>query len=258
MSQIGNFSKFYIPNYNIEQGNNYFLNNEYTNISQPLINIQNFNNIQLKNNGPIYINNITINNEQSKNNQINEYSNLSYNYNKKDENNYSKLSNKKKRGETIDFKTKWKTEKCHYWDMYKECKFGESCAFAHGDEELKQKNISDNYKTKLCKQFFEDGFCLYGSRCQFSHKKRSFDFNNLYNDINNNEKYINYSEIISNLLVNEKININIIKRPRLMAFENIVNSTPKQIEENRFKLYLDVISLKNKILNQNIAYSFNL
>ena len=250
MSQIGNFYQNYIPIYNIVQEKNFYLNNEFTNIANPLIKIEEYNNIQLKNNGSIYINNITINHENSKNNQINEYSNLSYNNNKTDENNYSKLINTKKKGETIDFKTKWKTEKCHYWEMHKECKFGQNCAFAHGDEELKQKNFSNSYKTKLCKQFFEEGYCLYGSRCQFSHKKKSFDFNNIYKDNNTKEKEINYSEIISDILLNEKINSKIIKKPRLKVFENIVNSTSEQIEENRLKLYLDVICLKNKFLSQ--------
>ena len=51
------------------------------------------------------------------------------------------------------------------------CKYGDNCAFAHGENELKNRKISFNYKTKPCKQFFEIGFCPYGSRCQFSHKK---------------------------------------------------------------------------------------
>ncbi len=251
MSQFSNFSQLYIPFYQTEHEKNYILRNEFTNISQPLIKIETYNNIQLKNNGPIYINNITVNNENSNNNKINEYSDLSYNYNKNDNTNCTKSENTKKKGDTIDFKTKWKTEKCHYWDLNHECKFGENCAFAHGDEELKQKMINNNYKTKLCKQFFDEGFCLYGSRCQFSHKKKSFNISRIFTDINNNnETYINYTEIISNLLLKEKINKKIIKRPRLMAFENIVSSTPKQVEENRLRLYLDVISLKNKILNQ--------
>ena len=55
--------------------------------------------------------------------------------------------------------------------MYGECKFGENCAFAHGDSELKQRKLTFNYKTKPCKQFFELGYCSYGSRCQFSHRK---------------------------------------------------------------------------------------
>ena len=46
--------------------------------------------------------------------------------------------------------------------MYGECKFGENCAFAHGDSELKQRKLTFNYKTKPCKQFFELGYCSYG------------------------------------------------------------------------------------------------
>jgi hypothetical protein len=41
---------------------------------------------------------------------------------------------------------------------------------------------SSNYKTKKCKQFFENGFCPYGSRCQFLHRdeeKTQFSYRNL-------------------------------------------------------------------------------
>ena len=70
-----------------------------------------------------------------------------------------------------NFKTKWKTEICRYWEMYGECKFGENCAFAHGDSELKQRKLTFNYKTKACKQFFLFLYWSYGSRYQFRYKK---------------------------------------------------------------------------------------
>ena len=41
------------------------------------------------------------------------------------------------------------------------CKYGDNCAFAHGENELKNRKISFNYKTKPCKQFFENSFCNY-------------------------------------------------------------------------------------------------
>ena len=247
MSQKSNFSQFFHSLYSKNEKNNFlnnFLNNENSNIIAPLFHIESINNYTIKANAPININNIIINNE-IKNNPISEYSDLAYN-NKNDKNNnnfnFSKLLIRKKTGDTIDFKTKWKTEKCNYWEIYGECKFGENCAFAHGEEELKQKITNINYKTKLCKQFFEEGFCPYGSRCQFSHKKKNFNINS--------EKSINYSKIISNLLLKDQITMKVIKRPRLMVFENIVNSNQKELEENRLKLYLDIIDIKNKIRTQ--------
>ena len=264
MSQKNNFSNFFYNQNTLETNNNFILgdgisfqynNNtkEFLNLGKPLINLGTYNNFQIKNNGPIYINNITIKNNNKKYSS-DEYSDLSFN-NKNDinNNNLSKLFVRKKAGDTIDFKTKWKTEKCHYWEMHGECKFAENCAFAHGDEELKQKITNNNYKTKLCKQFFEEGICPYGSRCQFSHKKKSFDIQK-NNNINNNKNiyYINYSEIISNLLLNEQITLKVIKRPRLIAFEQIVNCSQKEIEENRLKLYLDIIEIKNSNNNQII------
>ena len=69
----------------------------------------------------------------------------------------------------IDFKLKYKTEICKGWEKGF-CEFGDKCAFAHGTDELRDKNPNVcNYKTKKCKQFFELGVCMYGSRCQFLH-----------------------------------------------------------------------------------------
>ena len=71
----------------------------------------------------------------------------------------------------IDFKLKYKTELCKGWEKGS-CEFGEKCAFAHGPGELREKtNILVNYKTKKCKQFFENGYCMYGMRCQFLHRE---------------------------------------------------------------------------------------
>ena len=264
MSGINPLFPFFSNSNIIESQNNLLLNNEYSfqnshineysNIgSQSLFNIDTFNNFEFNknNNGCIFINNITINNN-NKEKASDESSYLSVD--KKGDltmNNLSKLFVKKKTGDTIDFKTKWKTEKCHNWEMHGVCKFAENCAFAHGNEELKQKTKNNSYKTKLCKQFFEDGFCPYGSRCQFSHKKKNYD-NNTYMNNNNNKYEINYSEIISNLLLNENITLKVIKRPRLMAFEEIVNFSQKEIENNRIKLYLDIINIKNIFRNQII------
>ena len=91
-----------------------------------------------------------------------------------DMNNCSMIStsncSRKSSGE-ISFKAKYKTEICKFWELNKTCRFGDTCAFAHGNTEIRKKIMhSASYKTKKCKQFFEFGFCLYGSRCQFLHE----------------------------------------------------------------------------------------
>ena len=74
-----------------------------------------------------------------------------------------------------DFRIKYKTEICRNWEIGA-CEFAESCAFAHGYEELRNKcNLGSNYKTKKCKQFHEQGYCIYGNRCQFKHRDQSID-----------------------------------------------------------------------------------
>ena len=139
-----------------------------------------------------------------------------------------------------DFKKKWKTEICHYWEMNGYCQYGDNCSFAHGIEELNQRKMSHNYKTKPCKQFFELGYCTYGARCQFSHKLFDESINNL-----KNKKKISYLEILTNFNnSSNQINFEILKRPRLMTFENITSCTLEESEKNRIELYEDILALK--------------
>ena len=140
-----------------------------------------------------------------------------------------------------NYKTKYKTEKCRYWEMYGQCQFGENCAFAHGDSELKKRKFTFNYKTKPCKQFFELGYCSYGIRCQFSHKKSDY----IQNEINENDDNISYLKILNEFLsANSIISHELVKRPRLSTFENITKSTVEESQNSKLKLYEDIISLK--------------
>jgi len=63
-----------------------------------------------------------------------------------------------------------KTEMCRNIIMYQNCKYGDSCSYAHNVDELVAKtHLPSNYKTKLCSQYQEQGYCMYGQRCQFLH-----------------------------------------------------------------------------------------
>lgn len=76
----------------------------------------------------------------------------------------------KRQAKDQDFRVKYKTELCRNWELGL-CEFGETCAFAHGVHELRDKvSIGLKYKTKNCKQFHELGYCIYGNRCQFKHR----------------------------------------------------------------------------------------
>jgi len=145
--------------------------------------------------------------------------------------------------DTNDFKMKWKTEMCHYWEMNGTCKYGDTCAFAHGYDELNKRKMSNNYKTKPCKQFFELGYCTYGVRCQFSHKmlKECEDENE------DRKKGVSYLKILSNFNdSSNEISHEILKRPRLMTFENIASCTLDEAEKNRRELYEDILAVKKK------------
>ncbi len=118
-----------------------------------------------------------------------------------------------------DFKVKYKTELCKYYEINGFCKFGDNCAYAHGKENLRAKvTNSISYKTKKCVQFFVNGFCPYGNRCQFDHALKSNIINNPSD--NNNISYIKTMKTLSKF--NNFDNVNIIDTPRLKIFENIV------------------------------------
>ena len=69
---------------------------------------------------------------------------------------------------------KFKTEICKFWQLNGTCEYSDSCSFAHGQHELKQKiDLHKNYKTKQCKRFHKDLYCPYGSRCQFLHDEKA-------------------------------------------------------------------------------------
>lgn len=137
-----------------------------------------------------------------------------------------------------DFKTKFKTEICHYWEMYGKCKYGVNCAFAHGEVELKQRHMSSHYKTKPCKQFFEIGYCSYGTRCQFSHKR---DRPNLICYLN----LSHFSDLIDKPFMKNKF----LQQRRLKTFENFAQSTVKEEMENHLKFYEDLIQAKKIMEN---------
>ena len=81
-----------------------------------------------------------------------------------------KLVPVRKPAKALDFKVKYKTEVCRNWEHGK-CKFGDACAFAHGDHELRNKqHLSKRYKQQQCFHFFNFSFCNYGPRCQYSHE----------------------------------------------------------------------------------------
>ena len=153
-----------------------------------------------------------------------------------------------------NYHAKWKTEICRYWEMYGNCKYGENCAFAHGESELNQRKLTFKYKTKPCKQFFELGYCSYGSRCQFNHKK--MENKTKKENISNN---VSYLKILEELLSEEnQISHELLKRPRLMAFENIIHSSLEESEKSKLKLYEDFCNLKNETKRaHNISFKLS-
>lgn len=67
------------------------------------------------------------------------------------------------------FCCRYKTELCRPFKETGECKYGEKCQFAHGENELRTVQRHPKYKTEYCRTFYGVGLCPYGSRCHFLH-----------------------------------------------------------------------------------------
>ena len=176
-----------------------------------------------------YINNVYNPRKESKDSTNDSFSCEDYheesNYtNKNTSKNSLNLQNKtdKKQGQfkstAADFKIKYKTELCKYYEINGFCKYGDKCAYAHGKENLRSKvTNSSAYRTRKCVQFFENGYCPYGSRCQFAHQLSTNIINNPY------DKKMCYKKILETISKFENIeNIKaLINKPRLTIFKEI-------------------------------------
>ena len=149
----------------------------------------------------------------NKNNQINNIKNKFSQQNK--------YKNKKQgpfKSTASDFKIKYKTELCKYFEINGYCKYGDRCAYAHGKENLRSKvTNSTAYRTRKCVQFFENGYCPYGNRCQFAHQVLSNIINNPY------DRKMTYKKTLETISKLENIeNIKkLIEKPRLDIFKEI-------------------------------------
>ena len=150
--------------------------------------------------------------------------NLNYNNNQGNINKYNQKNNQKTKKQgpfkstASDFKIKYKTELCKYYEINGFCKFGEKCAYAHGKENLRSKvTNSTAYRTRKCVQFFENGYCPYGNRCQFAHQLSSNILNNPYDRKMTYKKTLETISKLENLENMKKL----IEKPRLSIFKEI-------------------------------------
>jgi hypothetical protein len=149
------------------------------------------------------------------------------------------------KGEAKDFKIKYKTELCKYFEINGYCKYGDKCAYAHGKENLRSKVTNTTaYRTKKCVQFYEQGYCPYGNRCQFAHQLKTNIINNPYDRGMTYEKIL---ETISKLENVENIK-KLIEKPRLAIFEEICYNK----ENNESRLLEDIKGLKYSDLYKRI------
>ena len=114
---------------------------------------------------------------------------------------------------------KYKTELCKTFQETKFCAYGNKCRFAHGFNEIYQKDKIPKYKKSNCLSFYETGTCCYGSRCLFRHSNKNFK---LFD-----RSFYSYLLFVKNFdnVVNDKITNNKIKiSKRLKVFSNFSNN----------------------------------
>lgn len=162
-------------------------------------------------------------------------------------NNFQLVSDSKGifKAHAYDFKIKYKTELCKYFEMNGYCPYGENCAYAHGIENLRIKTTnSSHYRTKKCSSFFSNGYCPYGSRCQFSHSE--FE--------NKNRDPISYIDTLE--ILNKKEDKEVcpyIKIQRLPIFEEMSKNKNDKLyrleEDSKNTEILDIYIRKNEESN---------
>ena len=168
--------------------------------------------------------------------------NFTFNTNNNTKDNYFK-------GKASDFKIKYKTELCKFYEMQGYCKYGENCAYAHGVENLRSKVTNTTaYRTKKCIQFFENGYCPYGSRCQFQHQLKNNIINNPY------EKGMSYKKILDIIskIENVKNVKKLVEKPRLDIFKKISGENKDNSNyDNKSRLLNDIKELIYEDENEN-------
>eukprot|EP00729_Bicosta_minor_P008458 gene8458-4406_t len=55
------------------------------------------------------------------------------------------------------------------------CQYGDKCQFAHGAEELRNRDRPEKYQTKPCWNFTTTGNCRFGQNCSFQHNMEMLD-----------------------------------------------------------------------------------
>ena len=173
-----------------------------------------------------------------------DFTETEYNFSFNKANNPSTTTNFK--GKASDFKIKYKTELCKFYELTGECKYGDNCAYAHGIENLRTKVTNTTaYRTKKCIQFFENGYCPYGSRCQFQHQLKNNILNNPY------EKGMSYKKILEIISKFENVrNVKkLVEKPRLEIFKEICGEDDNN--ENKSRLLNDIKELIDDNDNDN-------
>ena len=142
------------------------------------------------------------------------------------------------KGKASDFKIKYKTELCKFYELTGQCKYGDNCAYAHGKENLRAKVTNTTaYRTKKCIQFFENGYCPYGNRCQFQHQLKNNIVNNPYDTDMSYKKILDIISKFENVRNVKKL----VEKPRLSIFKEITGDI--QEDEIKSRLLDDIKQL---------------
>ena len=227
LDQASSPTKIFSPNFNFIKSNEKF-NNKFD-IQYPKMNCQPLDLFSRKESRDST--NDSLSYEDYYENDFNFINSNNNNKNKFNQQNKKSKKQGKFKSTASDFKIKYKTELCKFYEINGYCKYGDRCAYAHGKENLRSKvTNSTSYRTRKCSQFFENGYCPYGNRCQFAHQLASNIINNPYDRKMTYKKTL---ETISKLENVENIK-KLIEKPRLDVFKEIY-ANKSLIKSNLFE-----------------------
>jgi hypothetical protein len=143
----------------------------------------------------------------------------------------------------------FKTEMCRSQVETGECKYRNSCQFAHHESELKHIERHPRYKTETCTTFWKEGTCPYGIRCCFIHV-RDAQGNSVIGSKIEVEHYKNY--------IHNRENMDNDGNDSAHSEDQNYFNEVNRLEYNRIhNIPSDSGSEKNMLLNNLKALSFN-
>ncbi|XP_066954723.1 uncharacterized protein [Macrobrachium rosenbergii] len=146
---------------------------------------------------------------------------------------------------------RFKTELCRAHEEGGHCRFGVSCTFAHGQEELRSIARHHKYKTEQCRSYHSVGYCQYGTRCHFIHDSEDIATVVPFAKPGSQGLYECFGPSKNNLL--ESIGLN-LKSPSDESVKEKTSGTSETADQYKDLIHSPKQSVDNAALKSSLAY----